>query len=390
MGDLSPSKAWLWTNCSAAPSMNKNKPNRSGPAADIGTALHWVASEILSSYKTTGPTKSTTDFENMAAPNGILITPEHLEGVEMYVNEVLRKAQKHGALQTMFIEQKLQMPSIDRECSGTCDAFIYVPSSKYLYIYDFKTGKADVSPFENPQLVMYANGAREFLEINGMEDQVTDVVLIIVQPFAFHAEGPIRTWATKLADLRGFWNKYEWKAHEVNRDPKTTTGAHCKNCASIGMCASARQAAYRLIDLVDAPMETDEMLGEDLATERRILKTGIKNAQQRLDEIEEIIRYKVSQGDQSTGLALSTKKGRLKWKEDVSVEKIKIFCKQFGAEASKESLKTPKQTLKTTDSNRRIMLQSIFDQITEYGPSTTTLIDQSDSISFKAFKKQED
>lgn len=151
---LGPSAAAKWSNCAAALSaearfleLNPDYDD-SNPAAEEGTRAHELADNILQD----------PDFDTSGEE------AEMLRHCLRYVDYCLETGV--GDLNAIrATEQRLYMPGIHADAYGTGDYSVYTPSDETLHTIDFKYGQGVFVEVEgNLQLVMYAEGARHFLE----------------------------------------------------------------------------------------------------------------------------------------------------------------------------------------------------------------------------------
>lgn len=147
-----------------------------------------------------------------------------------------------------YIEMPLARPDVHPDMFGTLDfAAIFgspmreapgpgnyiVPT--LVKVRDLKGGEGIVvDPEENPQMKYYA-----FMLIDAHPnwDDETPVELEIVQPRAFHPDGPIRTWSTTVGEIR------EWVKSELlpamaatELDNTLDAGPHCRFCPAKLVC----------------------------------------------------------------------------------------------------------------------------------------------------------
>lgn len=141
---------------------------------------------------------------------------------------------------------------------GTADCWAVAPwpgsEKNALHIRDLKGGVGIVvDAFENPQLMYYAFGVLDTLERTRHYTFGDDmpVVVGIVQPRAFHVDGPVRLWETTVGAIK------EW-AHSVlqpamvraEMDNLLMPGEHCRFCP-------AKLACPMLQGLFEALCKTD-------------------------------------------------------------------------------------------------------------------------------------
>lgn len=91
----------------------------------------------------------------------------------------------------LHVETRVLFPSQHtRDAWGTSDIIILIPSKRLVYVLDFKHGSGTaVDAKDNLQIGMY--GVAALSTYNVWQDYDT-VVLGIIQPRAFHAQGPVR------------------------------------------------------------------------------------------------------------------------------------------------------------------------------------------------------
>lgn len=156
----------------------------------------------------------------------------HLERYLTYIRgiELLESATLYVEQQVHFRDPSTSLPVQD--CWGTADA-ILVAGPK-LYVVDLKFGAGVlVSPFDNPQELIYALGAVDTVEDLGHEN-IEEITLVIHQPR--RSEDP-QEWTITRAELeefrlkvlQGIWNTKQAGAPLV-------AGDHCQFCPKITGC----------------------------------------------------------------------------------------------------------------------------------------------------------
>jgi hypothetical protein len=122
---------------------------------------------------------------------------------------------------------------------GTSDAVRLQPFSRLLRVYDFKYGRGiAVDVVDNPQLLYYGVGSA--LQFKGFDS----VELVIVQPRAPHAAGPVRRWRLSILDLLDFIGSLRESALKTEYpDSALHAGEHCIFCPARGFCPELRAAA---------------------------------------------------------------------------------------------------------------------------------------------------
>lgn len=391
---LAPSSAPQWGYCSGSIMANMQAPDIEHPRTRGGTASHWVASECLERWRATdGGPCTANDWLGSEAPNGVIIDEEMCEGAQIFIDNALQIAQEHGALRNMLIEHRVYMPHIHPQNWGTLDLCFpllerdnsgRVASGK-IYMIDYKFGHRENKAEANLQLIDYLAGICNEYQIDGHAEQFIEVIFQIVQPFCYHAAGPIDEWRCSIADLRGYINQLTAKAAEAFSNPTFSSGPHCRDCKSINRCSTARMSGYSLIDYVNQPCNLDNMNGQDLAVEREILTQGMATVKARFEAIEEELRHRIGNGATDTGLALESKYGRLDWA--VPTDQAIMFAKQFGIDASKQDVLTPTQTIAAASKEMKPIVKQAINAVTKRPAKGLTLIKAADSKTARAFRK---
>lgn len=381
---LAPSSAEQWGNCAGSYRAQLGMPDESTPAAREGTATHWMIEQVLRSHRSGVPV-SPASFEGTPAPNGVVLDQRAVEGAEVFVEHVLATCAGLGGLDGLMIEQRVSCPTIHPDVWGTLDVAVFCPALNLLLVWDYKHGRLQCDAEGNKQLVCYLEGLKTLFSINGAWDQQINVVARIVQPFCYRAGGPIDEWHLTLSDIRATVNTLASKATEaLGDDPKLNAGGWCRHCTAIVPCTAARTAGYGLTTVVDAPYQMDVMPGAALATERAVLQDAVALAKARLQAIEDELTHRVEQGDTSCGLTLSTTKGREQFQ--VPDEQIIALCGALGVDATKPSLKTPKQVRDSAAKEVRPLLEAAFKKVVSRKPGSRKLTPISESSVSKAFK----
>ena len=384
---LAPSSADQWVHCSGSVMANASAPSRETEASRKGTATHWVVSEVLTAWKTPNASVQTCDaMVGKTAPNGYVVTPSMATGAQVMVDDVLQVCQIHGALQSMLVEHRVHMPSVHPENWGTLDCAIPLLDKGLIFIWDYKNGHRQHYAKDKYQLINYVAGLVNELKIDGDRDQQVTVVMRIVQPFCYKADGPVDEWVVKLSDLRAHFNKLHAAAHEALTAPTFTSGLHCRDCAAVHRCSTAKRYMYSLIDYVNEPYDIVSMNALELATERDVLTDGRAVLSARLDAIEDDLKYRVSQGDTTSGLVLQAAQGRLDW--CVPVAQVTMFAKQFGVDVSKPAVLTPTQAKAAAPKEIRAGFEQALKSITHRPSGGLKLTNADDTIGARAFKKR--
>lgn len=236
---LGPSSAERWANCAGSVALSANcpKPPTSVFAAE-GTVAHTLAEDIV-----TGKADVISLMERVGSivkQEGfdIEITSDMVDGAILYNDTIraelfaLNSNAKPSPVVTL-VEKRIQALSVDSDVWGTLDFGAYRKGDT-LIIVDYKYGKGKaVEATENDQLSLYAVALMD-TQAGWAYDKVK---LIVVQPRAPHAEGPVREWETTTASLKGYAAEMRDRAQKT-REPNAplNAGAWCRWCPAKAAC----------------------------------------------------------------------------------------------------------------------------------------------------------
>jgi hypothetical protein len=353
-------------------------------ASREGTATHWNGETVLRSFVDPGAPGPLlcSDLIGEEAPNGAVIDDKMAEGAQIWVDDVLAVCQEYGALQSMAIEHRVHMPQIHAENWGTLDTAVLVPDHGLLYVWDYKNGHREHSPVDHLQLIDYVFGLAN--EMRLPED--TTVILRIVQPFSYSSAGPVKEWRVQLSELYNrFFEHLRRMALEALTNPKMTAGTHCRDCAAVGRCPTARRAGYSVIAYLNEPYQIDTMTGADLAVERELLEVGETIIKARSKAIHDELTYRINGGATDTGLALESKFGNLDW--SVPAAQAIALAGQFNADIAKPGVLTPTQAKAKVPVAMRPAFASVLKTVTARKSTGMKLINAEDTRTAQAFKK---
>lgn len=300
---LPPSSAHVWVACAGSASLQMRYPEEGDQvAAAEGTAAHWVMEQLLH-----------TGVAGPIAPNGVLITQEMREGSQLMVDYV----QSVRGSGYCYVEKQIQIPRVHQQNYGTPDVVIWHDSPiEHLHIIDFKYGHGVVEVFENWQLIDYVAG---YLSLIAARDAriVPKVTMTIVQPRAFHMDGPIRSWTTTADKLEDKIHALSMAAEEAMGDapeckPKPQA---CTYCTARHACTALQQAAYRGMDISKQALST-EMNHAALGLELRLVVEALQLLEARKSGLQEQIEALMRRGQRVPHWTMVPGDAREKWRSD--------------------------------------------------------------------------
>ena len=382
MARLRPSSAPKFRFCAGSVQMQEMFPEtESKPSAEQGTACHEIGAKVLIEYIMGGSKILPFDYIGEITSNGVMFEEAMADAVDMYVDEILRACNEGGLLQVLQVEQHIKIPQVhDTESEGTPDCWVYNRQEHTLDLWDLKYGHGIIEAAWNWQLINYAIGIANKLATNGIKTSNMTINLHIVQPRAFHIDGPIRTWKIMGSDLVGYTKiLVNQGALALAPNPPTKAGPHCKHCTALFVCQAANQTAMNAID-VAGEMVVEVIPPEQLKLHRDTLQRGKDAIDERLESINGQIEGCLSQRVTVAGLALDApKQGKLEWTK--SHEEILTLGTLFGVDLSKNSVKTPTQCKKLID-------ESVIKGYAVRKPGKTIIVNSNETKAARVFGKK--
>lgn len=387
---LRPSSSPQWAECSGSVAAQEGIADIEDDETRRGKAAHWASEQMLRKAQS-GHSGWAEDIEGSTAPNGITIDGEMFDAAYIYAFDVIQTCQKHEVLNALKIEQRVHMPGIHHDNWGTPDAYVAVwrdNGAHTLFTWDFKFGHLPRHPLGDWQTIDYVNGEAEFYGLNGLDDQRVSVVSRIVQPRA--RGGPIKEHYCMLGDYRPYWNQLAQQAEKVvSGVVELRSGPWCRDCKARITCNAARQMRFNLIDVVQVPYsQGDGVDTESLAIEYDMLVKGAKTLEKHISAIEDELKNRVFNGDESSHYKKGLSKGNLNWTCDYD-QRLNVSS-AFGADAKKDATLTPTQVGKKVNSKLR---EAFFRTLGELNlakrQESPTLIPKTDARYARVFMENE-
>jgi hypothetical protein len=374
--NLGASSMSRWSNCTMSPSLietlDPELRNKSSKAAEEGSAAHrlcdlgvsWISEQIragspksvlrdallvdlvgiriakvkygddwevvgndpFSGYALAGEHEVLLDWEF----NVFTCDAEMQHGVRRYLEEVLAVIEEcEHAHPTVRPETRCR-PLNDREdVYGTSDCVIYDPTSRKLWVIDFKYGRGLVSAIDNVQALFYAaGGVAEYSE--NPSDQVK---LMIVQPRVKFADG--RDVSDQVMSAE---NVMDWvsstlspaiDACESPAKAEYKIGTWCRFCPAAAICPLMQKEAVKAAQEAFAD-ELETLAFEDIkdvelvmpeAGDPQQLASALKIAKVleiwtiRVREMADVVGKKA----EIPGFKLVQKQTKRRWRDDAEV-----------------------------------------------------------------------
>jgi uncharacterized protein DUF2800 len=318
---LGASGAERWMNCAGSVALLKHLqlPETDEPEyRTLGTSAHDLAKVCFE--------QNTDAWERIGETFGHHQANEEMSNaVQMFLDECRQIVAAHPG-GTMFVECPIDAPEFHAQFYGTLD-WGYVLGDK-LWVRDYKHGEGIAVDAEwNPQLMYYCFGLlRRF-------PSVTSVDMGIVQPRAFHGDGPIRGWACPADTIRAWANDTLRPAMDrTSLDADLDAGRWCRFCPAKLVCPL-------MTSLYGAAMTSDPKHIVNLSDE------GLGRSYQYLDAVKMYIKAmeeeafrRLNAGRKLDGTKLVAKKSNRVFKDGAEL----VFKEKYGEDAySKPELKSP-------------------------------------------------
>jgi hypothetical protein len=243
---------------------------------------------------------------------------------------------------------------VPREFYGTVDHARLAGDT--LYVTDYKNGEGlVVEAYRNPQIMYYALAF--LLTMPGLE-QVKKIVLTIVQPRAFHPDGPIRSWETTPEEVLNWGDEELFPAMALTEvDDTLTPGEWCRFCPAKLVCPmmTALFGAAAKANPQAATNMTDDRLGAEYK-QIDAVKFYIMAVEQ------EALRRRM-EGHSVPGTKLVLKKANRVWKPGAP----KLLVQKLGDNAmTKPEIKSPAEISKLGKDAKALVAEYAYTPETGY------------------------
>ena len=345
---LGASGASRWMSCPGSVGQSEGIQDEESEFAAEGTAAHTLGEHCLGGkcepwsfigHAIIGDTVVAPDLYDVEQKH-ILISKDMADAVQSYLH-MLDEWHPDRNQGNSWVERKFHCPDIHKVFYGTSDFVFYDEANKTLHVWDYKHGAGIVvDAVGNPQCLYYAAGTLEDL---GLWDAVDNIVIHIVQPRGWHAEGPHRTWEV-TTDFLDAWLFDEcvpaMDTAMVSRD--TSWGTWCRFCPARGhACPSIMAAMEELQSLMlKVVVKMTAKTKKDQEVEAAEAAKALTNEQLgRLLDLQEVGKIifkaasktafgKLSAGADVPGLKMVKARSNREFKEEAEAEAIKKFGKK--------------------------------------------------------------
>ncbi len=296
---LAPSSCARRMQCSASRRMEAMVQQTESPASMEGVLAHQVAAEWLR-------------HERVVYHPDTGVTQEMIEGAKLWREIVMGPLNFSPA--HLYIEHKIEMPSIHPDAYGTPDAFMFDYDNKKMYVFDYKFGHTEIEVFENWQLLAYACG----LFYDSSEHRsIGEIELVIVQPRLYSGER-VKRWSLTTAELYVYFQRLRHSERLAMTDNAPfQVGPECNYCKARAICPALKEVGKTWQEKIKTNLAL-ELSPQDIGNELRLLEGVAKLIDARITGLQQQAIHSIQSGVAIPYYTLGYGRGSEKWKSEVS------------------------------------------------------------------------
>lgn len=298
-----PSSAYRWLKCPASVLLAPDEVERDTTAADEGTLAHRIA-EL----------KLTADFWNdneeeltECRENGLY--NHEMEGyTDCYVDYVTGQTREGSEV---YVETMVDLKGYMPGLFGTCDCIVYNPVWNTLDVIDFKYGKWKVDYKDNPQLMIYALGAADFIKGKRPDTDLGSLTvnMHICQPRIGHTGSS----QMRHSEIKKWFESQSGAVEKIrNGVTERNTGDWCRFCDRQIHCRSYQQ------ELMDCYVDDFFSLSD---REISLNLERLRDIEKLLQRLRTYAIKQIQEGRKFPGFKLCTVKKKI-WKDEDAARKI--------------------------------------------------------------------
>lgn len=339
---LGASSSHRWLACPGSVRLSAGLPSTTSAYAAEGTAAHELAEKCLSLGHDAADHLGETIVVN---GTGYEVTDEMAEAVQVYLNVVRQELAEAGEGAEFKVEQRFDLGWLYPGLYGTNDAMVGQPFGT-LKVFDYKHGAGVAVEAEcNPQLLYYGLGA-------AYGDAYEEAELIIVQPRAYHPDGPVRRYRIPIGELFGWAGSVLLPGAKATEDPAAplVAGEHCRFCPAVAVCPQQHENALAVAKEAFAPVPQSPPAPEALTHEdlRRIMDAA-DMVESWLSAVRSHVRTLIETGmalPEELGYKLVAGRASRKWKSEDEAEQLLLALLSNPDDAYTRKLLSPAQAEK--------------------------------------------
>lgn len=353
----SPSSFSRRIGCPGSANMERDLPEETSPYAAEGTAAHALGEACLLNKR--DPIEY-VDFEI----EGFIVDAEMVDAVRIYTDYCRQFAGNH------LVEHKYELPFLGPEEKGTAD-FSAVHDG-ILHVIDYKHGKGvPVDAIGNIQGLCYGLGAAKHFE----KDEWHTLRITIVQPRAYHDDGPIRSWDVPRNELVDYMVDFAYHAKATeNPDAPLNVGSWCRFCKAKPKCPAQMKFAQEAMEM-DFSEETSKPVPVDFLSDKQIadlVLNKVKIIEQWCASIKDYAQNKAEAGTPLPGTKLVATREVRMWKDKDQAEKV--LKNKYGEQIYKKSFMSAPQVEKALGKKEFENVAFLVDKVS----TGVTLVPESD------------
>ena len=300
--------------CFGASLIENQLPNESNDAAAAGTAAGELLREMLE-QKTLTPVNVP-----LVASNGVRFDDEMFKFTRMVASNILAQENMTEILCETRIDFSTRSGVMLR---GQYDAAYTI--GDMLCIDDLKYGYGIVEVEENWQLLAYAIG--EYRRLWMMYKYApTKIRLRILQPRAYHWQGPFREWTITLEQLMHYLEMIEQRMESFVAGAKTLqTGPKCKYCRASISCPAFITSVSNALEHTMETWQEDNISEQAIAEQLELAKRAAELLKIRMDSLTQLGVIRIREGKSVPGYSMVEKFGHRKWTPNITPEAVKML-----------------------------------------------------------------
>lgn len=219
-------------------------------------------------------------------------------------------------------EDPVEIPWLHPDSWGTPDYWLHRPL-ELIDVTDYKYGHRYVEAFENFQCMAYVIGVATRCKV--LEQDDLPVVIRIVQPRAYHRDGPMREWHTTLGNVKRHMAIMAARVLvALAPSAPTTVGKHCLDCRARHLCKTLQYGSMAVVQFTGLG-EAVDMPTDALGAEGRILHDALKVLTARYEGIKAQIESLMRNGKDVPYWIMEPGQSRLSWNSDVTPEIVEAL-----------------------------------------------------------------